>query len=117
MFRTGETADDIRVLRWALAPDGSPGPFLDARGDRDHVFPPSHDFAWTPAGRESHIPGRHPHIAIGDSGALFVDTLGGTLTVKTVDDTDTPDGIYEEPVTSRFSPSPTPTSSTPRSGR
>ncbi|MFF5274457.1 DNA repair ATPase [Streptomyces sp. NPDC000133] len=99
VFRTGETADDIRVLRWALAPDGSPGPFLDARGDRDHVFPPSHDFTWTPAGRESHIPGRHPHIAIGDSGALFVDTLGGTLTVKTVDDTDTPDGIYEEPVT------------------
>ncbi|MET8434912.1 DNA repair ATPase [Streptomyces sp900116325] len=99
VFRTGETADDIRVLRWALAPDGSPGPFLDARGDRDHVFPPSHDFTWTPAGRESHLPGRHPHIAIGDSGALFVDTLGGTLTVKTVDDTDTPDGIYEEPVT------------------
>ncbi|MET8237612.1 DNA repair ATPase [Streptomyces sp. NPDC005245] len=99
VFRTGETADDIRVLRWALTPDGSPGPFLDARGDRDHVFPPSHDFTWTPAGRESHIPGRHPHIAIGDSGALFVDTLGGTLTVKTVDDTDTPDGIYQEPVT------------------
>lgn len=24
VFRTGETADDIRVLRWALAPDGSP---------------------------------------------------------------------------------------------
>ncbi|MFB6778678.1 DNA repair ATPase [Streptomyces sp. NPDC056352] len=99
VFRTGETADGIRVLRWALAPDGSPGAFLDARGDRDHVFPPSHDFTWTVAGRESHIPGRHPHIAIGGSGALFVDTLGGTLTVKTTDDTDTPDGIYEEPVT------------------
>ncbi|WP_392671592.1 DNA repair ATPase [Streptomyces sp. LN785] len=99
VFRTGENADDIRVLRWALAPDGSPGAFLDARGDRDHVFPPSHDFTWTVTGRESHVPGRHPHIAIGDSGTLFVDTLGGTLTVKTTDDTDTPDGIYQEPVT------------------
>ncbi|GAA1309840.1 DNA repair ATPase [Streptomyces sanglieri] len=102
VFRTGESADGIRVLRWALAPDGSPGPFLDARGDRDHVFPPSHDFTWTAAGRESHVLGRHPHIAVGgdgpDSAALYVDTLGGTLTVKTVNDTDTPDGIYREPV-------------------
>ncbi|MFF2896451.1 DNA repair ATPase [Streptomyces sp. NPDC057966] len=102
VFRTGESADGIRVLRWALAPDGSPGAFLDARGDRDHVFPPSHDFTWTVAGRESHVLGRHPHIAVGgdgpDSAALYVDTLGGTLTVKTVNDTDTPDGIYREPV-------------------
>ncbi|MFE7106055.1 DNA repair ATPase [Streptomyces sp. NPDC057575] len=102
VFRTGESADGIRVLRWALAPDGSPGAFLDARGDRDHVFPPSHDFTWTAAGRDSHVLGRHPHIAVGgdgpDSAALYVDTLGGTLTVKTVNDTDTPDGIYQEPV-------------------
>ncbi|SFY34101.1 DNA repair ATPase [Streptomyces atratus] len=102
VFRTGESADGIRVLRWALAADGSPGAFLDARGDRDHVFPPSHDFSWTAAGRESHVLGRHPHIAVGgegpDAAVLFVDTLGGTLTVKTVNDTDTPDGIYEEPV-------------------
>ncbi|GGT26090.1 hypothetical protein GCM10010207_26960 [Streptomyces atratus] len=104
VFRTGESADGIRVLRWALAPDGSPGAFLDARGDRDHVFPPSHDFTWTVAGREAHVLGRHPHIAVGGDGdgtgaVLFVDTLGGTLTVKTVNDTDTPEGIYEEPVT------------------
>lgn len=25
VFRTGETAEDIRVLRWALGPDGAPG--------------------------------------------------------------------------------------------
>ncbi|MGW2181039.1 DNA repair ATPase [Streptomyces sp. NPDC001732] len=103
VFRTGESADGVRVLRWALAADGSPGAFLDARGDRDHVFPPSHDFAWTVAGRESHVPGRHPHIAVGGDGdgataVLFIDTLGGTLTVKTENDTDTPHGIYEEPV-------------------
>nr|WP_203600238.1 DNA repair ATPase [Streptomyces sp. SID9727] len=99
VFRTGDTADDIRVLRWALDPDGSPGAFLDARGERDHVFPPSHDFTWTTAGREAHVAGRHPHIAIGCAAELYVNTLGGTLTVKTEDDTETPDGIYEEPVT------------------
>ncbi|MFE7003640.1 DNA repair ATPase [Streptomyces griseus] len=98
VFRTGESAEDIRVLRWALGPDGAPGAFLDARGERDHVFPPSHDFAWTATGREDHVPGRHPHIAVGKGGGLFVDTLGGTLTVKVADDTESPDGIYEEPV-------------------
>ncbi|WP_406463320.1 DNA repair ATPase [Streptomyces sp. NBC_00111] len=96
VFRTGETAEDIRVLRWALGPDGAPGGFLDARGDRDHVFPPSHDFDWIPAGRDAHVPGRHPHIAVLDT--VFVDTLGGTLTVRTVDDTESPGGIHEEPV-------------------
>ncbi|MGW6653143.1 DNA repair ATPase [Streptomyces sp. CB02130] len=98
VFRTGENAEDIRVLRWALGPDGAPGAFLDARGERDHVFPASHDFDWIVAGREAHRPGRHPHIAIGKGGGLFVDTLGGTLTVKVTDDTESPDGIYEEPV-------------------
>ncbi|MFD6657539.1 DNA repair ATPase [Streptomyces parvus] len=98
VFRTGENAEDIRVLRWTLGADGSPGAFLDAQGERDHVFPASHDFDWTVAGREAHRPGRHPHIAIGKGDGLFVDTLGGTLTVKVTDDTESPDGIYEEPV-------------------
>ncbi|MEU3206806.1 DNA repair ATPase [Streptomyces cyaneofuscatus] len=98
VFRTGENAEDIRVLRWSLGADGSAGAFLDAQGERDHVFPASHDFEWTVAGRDAHVPGRHPHIAIGKGGGLFVDTLGGTLTVKVTDDTESPDGIYEEPV-------------------
>ncbi|MGW9304575.1 DNA repair ATPase [Streptomyces cyaneofuscatus] len=98
VFRTGADAEDIRVLRWSLGADGSAGAFIDAQGERDHVFPPSHDFDWTVAGRDAHVPGRHPHIAIGKGGGLFVDTLGGSLTVKITDDTESPDGIYEEPV-------------------
>ncbi|MFE3717888.1 DNA repair ATPase [Streptomyces cyaneofuscatus] len=98
VFRTGADAEDIRVLRWSLGADGAAGAFLDAQGERDHVFPASHDFEWTVAGRDAHVPGRHPHIAIGKGGGLFVDTLGGTLTVKVTDDTESPDGIYEEPV-------------------
>ncbi|MFD5985691.1 DNA repair ATPase [Streptomyces cyaneofuscatus] len=98
VFRTGADAEDIRVLRWGLGADGSAGAFIDAQGERDHVFPPSHDFEWTVAGRDAHVPGRHPHIAIGKGGGLFVDTLGGTLTVKVTDDTESPDGIYKEPV-------------------
>ncbi|RFU82476.1 AAA family ATPase [Streptomyces triticagri] len=95
VFRTGERAADIRVLRWAVDPDGT-ATFLDARGERDHVFPESHDFEWTPAAREDHVLGRHPHISIG--GELFVSAVGGSLTVKLDDDTETDEGIHAEPV-------------------
>ncbi|WAU81433.1 DNA repair ATPase [Streptomyces sp. Qhu-G9] len=95
VFQTGEKAEDIRVLRWALSADGQVT-FLDARGERDHVFPPSHDFEWTAATREDHVLGRHPHVSI--QGEVFVETLGGTLTVKVEDDTETGEGMYAEPV-------------------
>ncbi|WP_406174855.1 DNA repair ATPase [Streptomyces canus] len=95
VFQTGEKAGDIRVLRWALSDDGSAS-FLDARGERDHVFPPSHDFAWTQTTREDHVLGRHPHVSI--EGEVFVETVGGTLTVKVEDNTETDEGIYAEPV-------------------
>ncbi|MGW7559807.1 DNA repair ATPase [Streptomyces sp. NPDC054757] len=95
VFRTGETADDIRVLRWALAADGSVG-YLDARGDRDHVPPPPDDLEWTPTTRQDHVPGRHPHIAL--PGGVYVTTAGGSLTVKDEDNTEAAEGIWSEPV-------------------
>lgn len=95
VFRTGEKADDIRVLRWALRTDGT-ARFLDARGDRDHVFPPSNDLEWTAATRDDHVLGRHPHIRVG--GEAYVSTVGGSLTLKTEDDTETAGGIHSEPV-------------------
>ena len=96
VFRTGEKADDIRVLRWALADDGRSATFLDARGERDHVLPPACDFEWAETTREDLVPGRHPHVRIQDG--LYVDTVGGTLTVKVEDNTETGEGIYSEPV-------------------
>ncbi|MBK3578301.1 DNA repair ATPase [Streptomyces sp. MBT65] len=96
VFRTGEKADDIRVLRWALADDGRSAAFLDAHGERDHVLPPSYDVEWVETTREDQVPGRHPHVRIQDG--LYVSTVGGTLTVKVEDDTETGEGIYSEPV-------------------
>ncbi|MCX4862244.1 DNA repair ATPase [Streptomyces canus] len=95
VFQTGEKPGDIRVLRWAVTDDGQVS-FLDARGDRDHVLPPTHDFEWTRTSREHHVLGRHPHVSI--EGEVFVETVGGTLTVKVEDNTETADGIYSEPV-------------------
>ncbi|MFF8587109.1 DNA repair ATPase [Streptomyces althioticus] len=95
VFQTGEKPGDIRVLRWTVSEDGH-AEFLDARGDRDHARVPPADVEWTPATREDHVLGRHPHVSV--RGEVFVDTLGGTLTVKAENDTGTPDGIHSEPV-------------------
>nr|BFE61120.1 DNA repair ATPase [Dactylosporangium thailandense] len=95
VFQTGPRTDDIKVLRWTVGPDGTVS-YVDNRGERDHVFPPSHDFEWTPVGREQHVLGRHPHISIED--VVFVETVGGDLTVKVENNTETGEGIYREPV-------------------
>ncbi|HWO65846.1 MAG TPA: DNA repair ATPase, partial [Umezawaea sp.] len=95
IFQTGARTEDIRVLRWQVAPDGSVS-YVDNRGERDHVFPPSHDFEWVTTVRENHVLGRHPHISIEDE--VFVETVGGDLTVKVENNTESGEGVYHEPV-------------------
>ncbi|WP_079193886.1 DNA repair ATPase [Streptomyces sp. CB02923] len=101
VFRTGERLDDIRVLRWKITASGDgaePGTpvYLDAKGERDHTAAPSHDFTWTPATREDHVPGRYPQLSV--QGEVFLSTAGGSLTLKAERDTETDDGLYSEPV-------------------
>ncbi|MET7327574.1 DNA repair ATPase [Nonomuraea sp. NPDC005650] len=93
VFQTGPA--DLRVLRWTVDNGGVPK-YLDNRGERDHAFPPSHDFEWTPTTRDDHVLGRHPHISIG--GEVFVETVGGDLTIKIENNTESGAGIYSEPV-------------------
>ncbi|MFI9844284.1 DNA repair ATPase [Nonomuraea sp. NPDC051941] len=93
VFQTGPA--DLRVLRWTVDNGGVPK-YVDNRGERDHTFPPSHDFEWTPTTRDDHVLGRHPHISI--EGEVFVETVGGDLTIKIENNTETGAGIYAEPV-------------------
>ena len=95
VFRTGAGKGDIKVFRWAIDPQGQ-ATYIDNRGERDHVFPPSHDFEWIRTTREHHVHGRHPHVNILDQ--VFVETVGGDLTVKVEDNTEDGLGIYREPV-------------------
>ncbi|MBN3932589.1 DNA repair ATPase [Streptomyces verrucosisporus] len=99
VFSIGERATDIRVLRWR-AEEGGTVAYLDDKGERDHLdrAPRSaQDVVWTPAAREDHVTGRHPHVAV-DGGTLYVSTVGGFLTVKTGNDTETAEGVHSEPV-------------------
>ena len=95
VFQTGATPADLRVFRWSLDADRR-ATYMDNRGERDHVFPPAHDFEWTATTRDDHRRGRHPHVSVLDQ--VFVETVGGDLTVKVEDNTGDGRGIYREPV-------------------
>lgn len=95
VFQTGRTLKDIKVFRWQINTQGAIK-YVDNRGEREHVYPPSHSFEWTATTRTDHIGGQHPHVSILDE--VFVETIGGDLTVKIENNTSTGQGIYAEPV-------------------
>ena len=95
VFRIGENLADQRVLRWQLHPDGT-AEYMDARGEADNTWPEPYDFEWVETSRDDHVTGRHPHVSIEDE--IFVECVGGTLTVKVEDNTESGEGIFSEPV-------------------
>jgi len=94
-FQIGNDITDIRVFRWTIDAKGVPT-YVDNRGERDFQFPPSHDFEWKATVREDRREGTHPHVSIRDK--VFVETVGGDLTVKVENNTESGEGIYAEPV-------------------
>ncbi|MBX3273685.1 MAG: DNA repair ATPase [Sandaracinaceae bacterium] len=95
IFQIGATVRDVRVFHWQLGLDGSVT-YLGNRGERFHVYPPSHDFTWTSVTRDHHVAGRFPHASVDD--ALFVECTGGDLTIKVENNTASGEGVYAEPV-------------------
>ncbi|WP_240639584.1 DNA repair ATPase [Pseudofulvimonas gallinarii] len=95
-FQIGERITDLRVFRWSVSVDGREVRYIDNRGERDIALPAPFDFEWTPTTREMAVNGRHPHINILDS--VFVETIGGDLTIKVEDNTEDGLGVYREPV-------------------
>ena len=97
VFQTGSNATDIAVFKWAF--DGTSLKYADGRAEAEYRrvgFPPQYNFRWITPDRESYRYGDHPHISIAER--VFVECMGGNLTVKIEDNTTTGSGIYEEPV-------------------
>ncbi|MGO3177406.1 DNA repair ATPase [Psychrobacter sp.] len=103
-FQIGERITDIRVFRFALNfSDGTPESdrvtYIDNRGERDIELPPAYDFDWIETTRDQMINGKYPHMNILDT--VFVETVGGDLTIKIEDNTESGQGIYSESVEDR----------------
>ncbi len=93
-LRTGPGEADIKTFKWAT--HGESLNYVDNRSDHELRLPPQHEFEWQRPRREDHVYGKHPHVNIADK--VFVETIGGDLTIKVENNTDTGEGIYEEPV-------------------
>jgi hypothetical protein len=95
VVQTGATVKDTKVFRWSVDAAGRVT-YMDARGDEDAARPRQHDFEWTQTGRADQVHGPHPHVNILDT--VFVETVGGDLTIKVENNTKDGRGIYREPV-------------------
>lgn len=94
VFQVGKSESDIKTFKWRRV--GSRFEYIDNRSDHEVVYPSQHEFVWQRATRDQHRYGEHPHISIEDR--VFVETVGGDLTVKVEDNTASGKGIYAEPV-------------------
>jgi Tfp pilus assembly protein PilZ len=95
IFQVGARTTDQRVFRWGIDKGGQIK-FIDARGEEDNVLPRQHDFEFTAVRREDQVSGDHPHFNIADE--VFVETIGGDLTIKIENNTKDGKGVYREPV-------------------
>ncbi|OQY26988.1 MAG: AAA family ATPase [Candidatus Cloacimonetes bacterium 4572_55] len=93
-FRISKRADDLKAFKWAI--EGDKLVYIDNRSEHEIAFPDQHEFEWKRTVREQHREGLNPHISIEDR--VFVETVGGDLTIKIEDNTDSGEGIYAEDV-------------------
>lgn len=94
VFQLSDSVTDIKTFKW-LIKDGSLQ-YIDNRSEHEYKFPQQHEFNWQEAGRDEQRHGEHSHISILDK--VFVETIGGDLTIKIEDNTQDGKGIYNEPV-------------------
>ena len=94
-MRAGKTLEDIKVFKWRIV--NGRLEYVGNRFDHEYVFPRQQEFEWVRAHRGMQRAGMHPHVSIEDR--VFVETVGGDLTIKVEDNTESGEGIYAEPVT------------------
>ncbi|WP_222931521.1 DNA repair ATPase [Xanthovirga aplysinae] len=94
VFKIGKAETDLKAFKWRI--EGKKLIYVDNRSEHEVVFPDQHEFQWIRTKREQYREGKHPHISIEDK--IFVETLGGGLTIKVEDNTEDGQGIYAEEV-------------------
>ncbi|MEM1029616.1 MAG: DNA repair ATPase [Myxococcota bacterium] len=91
VFQVGSNHTDIKAFRWRIEPSGRLA-YEDDRGDRDYTYPPSHEFEWTEPGPEATVEGQHINL----ENKVFVSNVGGRLSLRVEDNTDTGREVYRE---------------------
>ncbi len=94
VFQVGKSPTDIKTFKWVTADNKVR--YVDNRSEQEVRLPSQHAFQWKRTTRDQHRSGAHPHISIED--IVFVECVGGDLTIKIEDNTQSGSGIYSEPV-------------------
>lgn len=94
IFRISKSASDLKAFKWEI--DGEALVYRDNRSEHEIDLPQQHDFVWQRTTRDDQREGKFPHISVADR--VFVETVGGDLTIKVEDNTDQGQGIYREEV-------------------
>ncbi|WP_290476652.1 DNA repair ATPase [Leeuwenhoekiella sp. UBA1003] len=94
VFQLSESVSDIKTFKWLIKENKLE--YVDNRSDHEYRFPPQHEFKWQEVTRDMHRYGVHSHVSILDR--VFVETIGGDLTIKIEDNTEDGKGIFSEPV-------------------
>jgi len=97
VFRVGRDVADVKTFKWQV--NGEELIYIDNRSDHEYKFPPQHEFEWTKTTRDDFREGTHSHVSIKDR--VFVECIGGDLTVKVEDNTADGQGIYREDVVNK----------------
>ena len=96
VMRVGRETGEVKAFKWLVDDESGGMRYLGNRFDHEFVYPPRHEFEWRRATRDSFRHGEHPHVSIEDR--VFVETIGGDLTIKVENNTASGKGIYSEPV-------------------
>lgn len=94
VFQLSNSPSDIKAFKWLIKDNSLT--FVDARSAAEVKYPTQQEFTWTKVTREMQRKGSHPHVSLADK--VFVEAIGGDLTIKIEDNTNSGKGIYSEDV-------------------
>ena len=94
IFQTSKNTEDLKAFKWLIK--GNRLIYQDDRSIHEVVRAPQHEFKWTKTTLDDRRLGMHPHISILDK--VFIEAVGGDITFKIENNTQTGKGIYAEPV-------------------
>jgi len=97
IFKVTEKEGDYKAFKWLV--NGSELKYIDNRSEHEYKIGNQYAFEWIKTTRDDFRNGQHPHISIQDR--VFVEAVGGDLTIKVEDNTDDGKGIYRELVTEK----------------
>lgn len=94
IFQTSKNMEDQKAFKWLIK--GNRLIYQDDRSIHEVVKALQHEFKWIKTSLDDRRLGMHPHVSILEK--VFIEAVGGDITFKIEDNTQSGKGIYAEPV-------------------